>query len=230
VGEDKISSTSVTLSRYGGSQVVFADWTPSFGTYSITARIENAQISKPGETPRAITLSQTVSAPSQKFVDLDTDKDKVGNQKDSDDDGDKIPDTQDPAPLVADSPVKKSALTSPASATHEAVQEILDRVSEYIPGVVSVAQTVFGALEKVRVAESQSIEQAREKASEDVAESAAQDSETASLLSGRSKLAALSIAGFVFDHKVVFYFVFGIIGWFVLSHLIPFFWRKWRGV
>ena len=40
--EKKIGSFSVTLSRYGGSQIVWTDWTPGSGSHSVSARIEEA--------------------------------------------------------------------------------------------------------------------------------------------------------------------------------------------
>jgi len=77
----------------------WVDWTPSYGDHTITATLSRVELSSVGTTTRRVEVVE--SATEEKFfVDYDTDKDKLGNQADTDDDGDGLKDSDDPEPLV----------------------------------------------------------------------------------------------------------------------------------
>ncbi len=69
----------------------WADWEPTFGSHTITASLSRAELHQVGSSTKTIEVTSSL-AESLIFVDYDTDKDGVGNKKDTDDDGDGISD------------------------------------------------------------------------------------------------------------------------------------------
>jgi len=86
----------------------WADWTPTYGTSTLTVTLSRTEISSTASGTQDV---EVVSAIAEEviFVDYDTDKDGVGNQEDTDDDEDGISDSAEIAngtdPLVYDEPV-----------------------------------------------------------------------------------------------------------------------------
>lgn len=72
----------------------WADWTPTYGEHTITARISRTEIHKVGTSTESVEIVST-SASDTFFVDYDTDNDGIGNQDDEDDDGDGIDDEKE---------------------------------------------------------------------------------------------------------------------------------------
>lgn len=85
----------------------WADWTPSYGTSTVSATLSRTEISSTASGTQAV---EVVSALAEDiiFVDRDTDGDDVGDREDTDDDGDGISDTDEAKngtdPLVYDEP------------------------------------------------------------------------------------------------------------------------------
>jgi len=80
-----------------------ADWTPGYGTSTISATLSRTEISSTASGTKAVTLTSAI-ADDIIFIDYDTDKDRVGDREDNDDDGDGISDEEEKAagtdPLV----------------------------------------------------------------------------------------------------------------------------------
>lgn len=98
----------------------WADWSPTYGTHTISATLSRVELSKVGSSTQEVTTTSGL-AEDTFFVDQDTDSDGIGNKTDSDDDNDKIPDVieiaQGTDPLVKDAPVQemRSATVQPSS-------------------------------------------------------------------------------------------------------------------
>jgi hypothetical protein len=69
----------------------WADWTPKYGTSTVSATLSRTEISSTASGTKSVTLTSAI-AEDIIFVDLDTDKDDIGNAEDSDDDGDGVSD------------------------------------------------------------------------------------------------------------------------------------------
>jgi hypothetical protein len=84
----------------------WADWTPTYGTHTLSANLSRIELHKIGSSTQPVEVVSALADDSL-FVDYDTDEDGVGNGDDSDDDGDKISDTdekeQGSNPLVKNS-------------------------------------------------------------------------------------------------------------------------------
>ncbi len=92
-GDKRIERRSVTALD-GRIIESWADWTPSYGTHSLKATLSRIELSKVGSTTQEVTVTSSL-AEDTVFVDYDTDGDNIGNETDSDDDGDTITDIQE---------------------------------------------------------------------------------------------------------------------------------------
>ena len=72
----------------------WADWTPKYGTSTVSASLSRTEITSTASGTKSVTLRSTI-AEDMIFVDLDTDKDDIGNAEDTDDDGDGVSDTEE---------------------------------------------------------------------------------------------------------------------------------------
>ncbi len=72
----------------------WADWTPSYGTHTISATLSRIALHAVGSSTQEVSLTSTL-ADDTFFVDHDTDDDNVGNEGDTDDDDDGISDVQE---------------------------------------------------------------------------------------------------------------------------------------
>ena len=72
----------------------WADWTPKYGTSTVSASLSRTEITSTASGTKSVTLRSTI-AEDMIFVDLDTDKDDIGNAEDTDDDGDGESDTEE---------------------------------------------------------------------------------------------------------------------------------------
>lgn len=87
----------------------WADWTPSFGSHTISATLSRIELHTVGSSTQAV---EVVSALAEDtiFVDFDTDGDGQANEKDKDDDGDGKSDKEEAEagtdPLVYDKPAE----------------------------------------------------------------------------------------------------------------------------
>ena len=246
----KIGQGAVNLSRFGGSQIVWVDWTPKEGNHSVSAKIEGALISRSGEAPRAVELASAATAPVAKFVDADIDHDKIGNATDTDDDNDKIPDKKDPQPLVANAagdPYAKSS-SVPSSKNSEgginakAVESVTtalggvgsvlsNAVSDAAPKAVALAEGSFRTVEDWRVAQSERISEARDRSKAEIdtkaAEAAKNGEDGGTLWPDQAKNLALVFAAFAFGHATVFYPLLAVIFWYVIVRLGGLLIRRW---
>ena len=93
----------------------WADWTPSFGTHTLSATLSRIELHVVGSSTQAV---EVVSALAEDtfFVDFDTDGDGIGNEDDKDDDGDGKSDKEEieagTDPLVYDAPPENDSSTN----------------------------------------------------------------------------------------------------------------------
>jgi hypothetical protein len=73
----------------------WVDWEVTGGEHEIYVKLVNPQKNIAGEDPEPISLGFNTSAVDNRFVDTDTDGDKIGNQEDEDDDNDGLDDVQE---------------------------------------------------------------------------------------------------------------------------------------
>jgi hypothetical protein len=96
----------------------WADWTPTYGTHTLTANLSRTELFAVGSTTQEVEVV-SVTASDTLFVDYDTDKDGTGNQTDTDDDQDGVSDTEEiknnTNPLVVD--LKKETVTESQNTT-----------------------------------------------------------------------------------------------------------------
>ncbi len=74
---------------------VWTDWKAEVGARRVYAKITEAKKSVAGKAPEVVTLDSRAVEESSLTIDLDTDKDGIGNQEDTDDDGDGISDVEE---------------------------------------------------------------------------------------------------------------------------------------
>lgn len=88
----------------------WADWTPPYGTSTVSATLSRTELSSTASGTQAVTVTSAL-AEDVIFVDLDTDNDMIGNQEDTDDDGDGVSDSDEEAagtdPLSYDEPASE---------------------------------------------------------------------------------------------------------------------------
>jgi len=73
----------------------WTDWQAVYGSHKISASITNAKMILPGGEEVTIVLQNSQTGVSDRFVDIDTDEDVIGNSADADDDNDGMPDTKE---------------------------------------------------------------------------------------------------------------------------------------
>ncbi len=88
---NQIGSDQAVSVLSGKTDTVFVDWTPSAGTYTVTATVHpwDSTYDDPSNNQASFTTT----------VDYDYDGDGVGNAQDPDDDNDDVPDSEDEFPL-----------------------------------------------------------------------------------------------------------------------------------
>ncbi|OGH81914.1 MAG: hypothetical protein A2373_04345 [Candidatus Magasanikbacteria bacterium RIFOXYB1_FULL_40_15] len=100
IGESEFSSISGHLIEE------WADWHVTEGEHRIKVEIVNPVKSSPGSDSEPITLLSSSSPIDARYADIDTDKDRIGNKKDPDDDNDGLTDEEEADlgtnPLIAD--------------------------------------------------------------------------------------------------------------------------------
>lgn len=69
----------------------WSDWTPEYGSYTVTATLTDIKLHTIGEGAEKVTISNTL-AEDIVFVDYDTDEDGIPNEEDLDDDNDSLSD------------------------------------------------------------------------------------------------------------------------------------------
>ena len=83
----------------------WADWKPEYGKHELSATLSRIELHTVGAETQEVEVISALSEDTL-FVDFDTDQDGIGNEEDSDDDGDDISDAQEAAdgtnPLVND--------------------------------------------------------------------------------------------------------------------------------
>jgi hypothetical protein len=136
-------------------QDIWIDWIATGGDHDVSASITEAKASTPGGETTTVALQNNKTGSRKKFVDLDTDGDKVGNLEDPDDDGDGLSDEEElrlgTDPLKADTdgdglkdgedpnPMVKNESVSSESSSNQ-----FSAVTNKIPsGITKTVQPIF---------------------------------------------------------------------------------------
>jgi len=88
-----LGQTDFSVTNGGKIRDVWVDFTATKGAHKFSAKIIDAQISKVGIAGETIRLINVQTGTDTRTIDVDTDKDGIGNTKDLDDDGDGVLDT-----------------------------------------------------------------------------------------------------------------------------------------
>ena len=83
----------------------WGDWTPDYGTSTISATLSRTEISSTASGTQSVVVTSAL-AEDTIFIDRDTDNDGTGDLIDQDDDGDGIADSDDAEPLVFNEPAE----------------------------------------------------------------------------------------------------------------------------
>ena len=139
-----VGSRDFSLPGGGVFEHIWADWLAFPGEHTVSVKITSAVIDpKIGEsTP--ILLADLFTATDTVFVDIDTDKDLIGDMEDPDDDNDGILDEDDPEPLIAtiiNSP-KEQAKAKEKSLVEDIFAQGISQVSS--PAAANVLESVAG--------------------------------------------------------------------------------------
>lgn len=154
-----------TVTGGGRLREVWTDWRATEGSHSITAHIVEAKIARVGAQPEPIVLAHAGTSKDDRVIDLDTDKDGIGNAVDKDDDNDGTEDAQDSQPLVATLPDK----------TPKTVASTQGTVGE---SAEQVAQTVLGSVNSFAAKQADTLEEIKERLDVEVAELKAKEQKT----------------------------------------------------
>ncbi|MCK5021940.1 MAG: Ig-like domain repeat protein [Candidatus Pacebacteria bacterium] len=108
---DKFLSDSNFWIVNGGKIETWVDWLPTEGDHNLSAKISSLKKLEIAEDPQDINLDIEISVFEKRIIDIDTDKDGIGNQDDLDDDNDGISDEDELKegmdPLVFNSPINE---------------------------------------------------------------------------------------------------------------------------
>lgn len=209
-------------------EVIFSDKDRVLGKVSLTLVKENANIisyswiATEGEhdfraefkaKDASVTLETGKTAVRAAYVDTDTDHDGIGNREDSDDDGDTVPDAKDKTPLVAEGSATSTAIRN-------VVSEARAFLEERAPSVGTLGEKIFEKTEAVRTELSTITNAARDDVAQDIKEEEAKEKKDSEERSGwrrafqTGELLALSLAGAVFDSRLLFYpLALLLVGW-----------------
>lgn len=222
----------VDFSVSGGGRIkdVWIDWQATGGNHKISAKIISAKILKSGSTAEPIILQNNQTGVDERFIDIDTDKDGVGNIIDNDDDNDGRTDgveiQQGTDPLKKDSPLPPTDLeTKFPSGT-----PILSAASKTVDFVIKTAKTTTKAINKLADSQSKKIEAKKEEVKKEI-EQINNDNDDNKKESPKTEkplkyayLTALSLAGFILDKKILLYLLLA----FILYKLLKFTYKKAR--
>ncbi|MDD5152939.1 MAG: hypothetical protein PHS95_03035 [Candidatus Pacebacteria bacterium] len=90
--DSSIGLVAFSIAGSGRAQDIWVDWVAKEGKHVITARIPVANISGADGKKRSATIENQQAGKSELTIDLDTDKDGIGNKDDPDDDNDGVSD------------------------------------------------------------------------------------------------------------------------------------------
>ena len=94
VNENSVGESAFSIIN-GRIVEVWTDWKVTQGNHFVQVRIKEAFLVEIGKTPEPISLNTGILEASEVFVDLDTDKDGIGNMEDDDDDNDGLTDQEE---------------------------------------------------------------------------------------------------------------------------------------
>lgn len=162
-GTTKIGTREFSIKGEGGSEVVEFPWDVAGGNHAFSIKIVGPVFVN-GEEETEASLGAGESTKIERFADIDTDFDRVGNTTDPDDDNDGVSDVEEKKlgtdPLLADTdgdgildgaderPLAKDA--PPDIKTDTAVTKIEKTINAYVPDMLAQALPAIGYVEDFR--------------------------------------------------------------------------------
>lgn len=105
----------------------WADWSPTYGSHTLRANLARIELHKVGSTTQAVEVTSSL-AEDILFVDYDTDQDLIGNEDDTDDDGDAVSDVQEKE--KGTDPLVKNVTQDDAEEEEQTAQDNNNRTQE----------------------------------------------------------------------------------------------------
>ena len=127
--------------RIGSSEVhalsgrlveAWVDWKPTYGEHTLTAALSGAEIHAIGKTVESFS-SDDIMVSEKITVDYDTDNDTIGNEVDTDDDGDTVSDADERA--RGSDPLVKNPIPETKSASDEKEEQSENKKKESIDDI-----------------------------------------------------------------------------------------------
>lgn len=191
----EVGKADASLSKESAEIISFS-WIATEGEHEFRAEFKSKDANVMLQAPRTAVRGA--------IVDSDTDHDGIGDKADTDDDGDGIPDVKDATPLKAE-----EAATS--SVIKVALSEGKAFLETHAPSVESLGEKVFNKTEQLRTKLSAITNAARDDVAQDIKEEEAKEKKDSEERRGwqrafqTGELLALSLAGAVFDSRLLFY-------------------------
>lgn len=204
---------------------VFIDWSAVPGTYNIQAKIVST-------VPQDENSADDFAGKENYFVDIDTDKDGVGNAKDLDDDNDGISDIEEvqkgtnplKEDIAADLFKEEEEINASAGNEQEEERNQNGIFSSIAPKIVTTGKTVIQNINEFADNQKENLEKKKEEVKKDLAENIEMPKGKVTIEKPLkyALLASLSAVSFVLGHKILFYLVLA----FAFYQIIKFFVRR----
>jgi hypothetical protein len=194
----------------GGGRIkdVWINWTAVGGQHKISAKIIEAKIQATDGKEELIFLENSQTGVSERFIDIDTDKDGIGNIADNDDDddgaGDAIEIKEGTDPLVKN--IIKENITSATSTTSIFTSKPAAVAVNSVKYVVNKANKLADKGKEIVNAKKEEVQKEIEKISnEEIIDGKKEENVGAEKPIKYAYLLALSAASLVFSNKILFY-------------------------
>lgn len=240
--EVQIGRATLSLERNGGFQTVWTDWVPAEGDHAVSVKISSGVLTDASGEAQEVRSEGGNTQKLTRFVDTDTDGDRIGNREDNDDDGDGIPDENDAEPLVAysepsgeDEALASTTISRVEEFAGEAVKQVAAFASSTSPKIKSGVVAVANAVEEFRTTQKKNIDTqikgVKIRLAERDIQSDTPEGEEKQKHSpfDQVELLALTLAGFTFSNTFVFYLAGVLFTFFILVKFLPWIYHKVRG-
>lgn len=144
VNDEPIGKTDFSVASGGSLKEVFISWPAAEGRHKFEAKISQARVSRFGQPKEEILLGQENFSQDERYVDLDTDKDGVGNLDDTDDDNDGTTDIEELR--LGTDPLKAEKAQNGSTALSSTTQQLVSKIAEKTPNAIVKAVEAVNSL------------------------------------------------------------------------------------
>ena len=243
INNSSIGTADFTALKEGGVGIVWADWDAKEGEHSFSAKITTAKLALQGGPEQEIEVSNDTAKATARIVDIDTDKDQIGDREDADDDndgisdareqilgtnpkladtdGDTIPDNEDTAPLVATKKPEESEAKE-AEEVHGA-STITEKIgSTALVAGKSLKEKVDGAIARQHAKLEAGKKQIQETIIQEGKRGQEEQGRLLTKLKNYGALAVVTIASLAFKYPIILY----LLSLFILYKLVMRIWTR----